>query len=143
MSRSPSSALSSFSQLPKANLLTFWLSCVGPYLVIAPKGEPFSPRSFGQLSFSVSSCGPVGFWEGNLRTSANGLLAWVGPGSIADIVAQHDGKDFNPGGLLYPKGPVPFLTPFFFGWEGSPTKLDEKVVPLFYPLKSGGPHMGM
>ena len=42
----------SYSQLFKANRpdLTFWFSHFGPYLVMAPKGESFSSRSFGELS---------------------------------------------------------------------------------------------
>ena len=35
---------------------------------------------------------------------------------------------------------VPFLTPFF-GWEGSPTKIDysKKLVPTYSSLSTGGP----
>ena len=42
----------SHSHWSKANraLLTFWFLHFGPFLVMAPKGEPFISRSFGQLS---------------------------------------------------------------------------------------------
>ena len=37
----------------RIDLLTFWFSHCGPYLVMAPKGQPFSSRSFGELSFHL------------------------------------------------------------------------------------------
>ena len=42
-----------YTQLSKADLLTFWFSHVGPFLVEVPKGEPFSFGSFGQLSIYI------------------------------------------------------------------------------------------
>ena len=34
----------------RIDFLTFRFSFFGPYLAMAPKGQPLSPRSFGQLS---------------------------------------------------------------------------------------------
>ena len=40
------------THLPKADLLTFWFSNVGPFLVKVPKGEPLISRSENRLQKS-------------------------------------------------------------------------------------------
>ena len=110
---------------------------LGLALGLAPGGPALAGTGSGRPDFQAGDKEPSPLWmvaksiSHHFETMGNQfLLVFTGESSFQGCLG---GAGFRPSTVGPPV--VPFLTNFF-GWEGSPTKIDyrKKLVPLFYPL---------
>ena len=101
-------------------------------------------QTFGALTPHVHKPG-VGFFRGQLQHFQHGPPAWPGPSGLAPLPGGPKGQGgsflrLGDGGGCRTPARCP-LTVSFFGWEGSPAKIDYRKEGCPYSNLSGAPRI--